>query len=197
MAYHGLIPLFKKHLRSVSQPTFLEVGVDRGVTFIPLVAHLARTVERFFALGIDVMVQEQVNIVLANLDLLPTQQAHLVEDNSLSVLPKILEQGLRFDLVLVDGDHNYHTVSKELPIVASLVNPGGMIAVDDYTGRWATRDLWYSERSGYEDNKNVSARVDTEKSGVQPAVDEWLSKNPGWLLERPVGGEPVVLRRHS
>ncbi len=43
--------------------------------------------------------------------------------------------------------------------------------------------------------KDVTTKVDTDKHGVKPAVDEWLVSHPGWQLVKPVPGEPVVLVR--
>lgn len=175
----------------------LEVGVDRGVTLIPLVAFLARTREAFIALGVDVLVQDQVKIMLSNLDLQKGQQAWCIEQNSLECLPKLIEQGLKFDVVLLDGDHNYHTVAEEMKHIEALTHNGSLIICDDYDGRWAERDLWYAEREGYEDNKNVTVKVDTDKHGVKPAIDEWLESHPEWQKAKPIPGEPILLLRKT
>lgn len=196
MAYHGLIPSIKQFLLAVPHtPRLLEVGVDRGVTFVTLVNFLARSRENFLALGIDVKVQEQVSIMLQHADLTSKQVAVLSESNSLISLPELVSRSNQFDVILLDGDHNYHTVSQEMPLVTQLLAPNGMLVVDDYDGKWGRRDMWYAERSGYESNINVTARVDSDKSGVGSAVDDWLKVNPGWVMTKPVYGEPVVIRR--
>ncbi len=196
MAYHGYLPLIKQHIANCkNEPALLEVGVDRGVTFLTMATFLARACEKFLAIGVDVLVQEQVSIMLNNLDRAPSQQAFLVQGNSLEVLPKLVEQGLTFDVLLLDGDHNYYTVAKELEHLEKLVRPSGLVIIDDYNGRWASRDLWYADRDGYEGVKDVTKKVDTEKHGVRTAVDEWLSQNASWQLSQPIQGEPVVLSR--
>ncbi len=197
MSYHGYLKIIKEHLASRSHPpSFLEVGVDRGVTFVTLAYFLARTCEEFLAVGIDIKVQEQVAIMLQNLDRDENkQQLGLIQGNSLDVLPKLSEQKLKFDLLLIDGDHNYHTVKNELACVDSLLAPGGMILIDDYEGRWSDKDLWYSERDGYESVSEATTRIDTEKHGVKAAVDEWLLTNSGWEMSRMMSGEPVILKR--
>lgn len=196
MAYHGYIPLCKQAIADCKHaPSLLEVGVDRGVTFLTLTTFLSRACEKFLAIGVDVKVQEQVAIMLNNLDRSPEQQAFLVQGNSLEVLPRLVEQGLSFDILLLDGDHNYYTVAKELESLEKLVRPGGIVVIDDYHGRWSEKDLWYSEREGYEEVKDVTQKVDTEKHGVRAAVDEWLTKNGTWQLTQPIQGEPVVLTR--
>lgn len=198
MAYHGLLPLAKQFLSTRGpRPSFIEIGVDRGVSFVTLATFLVRASERFLAVGIDVDVQEQVSIMLANLDRTPQQAIHVIQGNSLDVLPRVRQSNMRFDLVLLDGDHNYYTVARELLMVEGIINDDAMIIVDDYDGRWSERDLWYSTRPGYESNESVTKEVATEKHGVKPAVDEWLASRPEWVKEKPVQGEPIVLRRRS
>ena len=162
---------------------------------VPIVVFLARTRQQFLVMGVDIKVQEQVNLMLGGLDLLPSQQVHCIEGNSLTVLPQMVEQGMKFDVLLLDGDHNYHTVKEELQYVERLTNPGALVICDDYDGRWSERDLWYSEREGYEGVKIASPRVETEKHGVKPAIDEWLLAHPDWSKSQPVAGEPVMLSR--
>lgn len=194
MAYHGYLPLCKQFLHQLKHPpSIMEVGVDRGVSFISLVAFLARTRQEFLACGIDILVQDAVTLTLANLDLQPKQSAYLVADNSLTVLPKMVDQGMKFDVILLDGDHNYHTVSEELKLLERMIYDHSIIVVDDYDGRWSDRDLWYSERPGYEEVSVATRKIDTEKHGVKPAVDEWLAAHPDWTTFKPVPGEPVVL----
>ncbi len=173
----------------------LEVGVDRGVSLLTLATFLARTKEQFLVIGVDVKVQEQVGIMLANLDRTETQQAFLLEGNSLDILPKLVQEGVTFDILLLDGDHNYYTVSKELEHLDKLVRPGGTVIIDDYDGKWSERDLWYAERPDYEGVDAATKRIETEKHGVKAAVDDWLEANPGWQLAKPVQGEPVILTR--
>lgn len=201
MSYHGYVPLVKAFIhQNVPQdraPWVLEVGIDRGVTLVPLIAFLARTRPQFQVVGVDVLVQEQVQLVVNNLDLQQGQQAFCIQGSSLDILPKMVEQGMKFDVVLLDGDHNYHTVSEEMKHLEALVYPTSIVVIDDYDGRWSERDLWYSEREGYEDVADATPRVDTEKHGVKPAVDEWLDAHPEWQKSKPVPGEPVMLVRRS
>lgn len=156
---------------------------------------LARTREEFLAVGVDVMVQEALKITMANIDLGPKQSSFLVQANSLDALPRMIEQGMKFDVMLLDGDHNYHTVSQELKYLDALINPTGIVLIDDVYGRWSERDLWYVERPGYEENKLATPKIDTEKHGVKTAVDEWLVVHPTWSMTQPIMGEPVMLTR--
>lgn len=196
MSYHGYLPLLKNALRELKhQPAILEVGVDRGVTFVTLASFLARTHPQFLMVGVDILIQEQVQIMVQNLDLTKGQQAYLLQQNSLQALPSFIDQGMKFDVILLDGDHNYYTVQNELAMLDSLAKSQCVVVIDDYDGRWSERDLWYSERPGYEDVKNATLRTDTEKHGVKAAVDEFVAKNNRWALSKPISGEPVVLTR--
>jgi len=202
MSAHGYIPLVKQYIHQrlpkEHVPALLEVGVDRGVMWLTLLTFLARTRQQFIAVGVDVLVQEQVQLMLAHLDRAEQQQAYLIEGNSLEVLPKMVEQGMKFDVLLLDGDHNYHTVSQELTHLEALTHPHAIVIVDDVFGRWSERDLFYAEREGYENIKTATQRVDTEKHGVKVAVDEWIEMNPNWQLSQPIAGEAVLLmRKHA
>lgn len=195
ISHHGYIPALQDRLIKMKHPPrVLEIGVDRGVTTIPLVVALASAHEDFFYLGVDVNVQESTTLTLRYLGGGVSRCTFLMQANSLDLLPKLLDQELTFDLVLLDGDHNYHTVSTELGYIGKLMKPDGIIVVDDYDGKWSTRDLWYSEREGYE-RVQATKPVVTDKQGVKPAVDEWLMANAAWRLYKPIPGEPVILSR--
>jgi predicted O-methyltransferase YrrM len=188
------LPLAKRFLSTRKNvPAVLEVGIDRGVTFMPIASFLARTRKEFTVIGVDVLVQEPLAVTVQNLDLGPS--VYMIQANSLDVLPKLVEQGMTFDLVFLDGDHNYFTVSHEMKLMDKLVKADGILIIDDYDGRWSERDLFYAQREGYEDNKFVTKPVNTEKHGVKPAVDEWLAENPNWEKHKPINGEPVLLAR--
>ena len=198
MSYVGYIPLVKQFLHQLPQNreiSLLEVGIDRGTTLIPLTVFLARTRPRFLVVGVDIMVQEQVELMLHNLDLQQDQQAYCMQANSLKVLPEMVEQGMKFDVLLLDGDHNYHTVIQEMQHVEALAKPDALVVIDDYSGRWSERDLFYSERPGYEAVDIATKKVETDKHGVKTAVDEWLAANPNWVKGQPIPGEPVILAR--
>lgn len=188
------MPLIRQYLGQLDHPpSVLEVGIDRGVTLFPLVTAMARMQPQWMYLGVDILVQESVKLTLKNMEDPIPSMTWLLQRNSLDVLPEIVEQGLTFDVVLLDGDHNYHTVSQEMQYVERLVRPGGVIIIDDYDGKWSERDLFYCERPGYEDVGIATSRVETEKHGVKPAVDEWLEAHPGWIKAKPINGEPVLL----
>jgi len=195
MAYHGYIPSIKQFLSQIQSPKVLEIGLCKGITTIPLLAFMSRMHENFEFVGVDVLVQESLLIILNNIDVLPSQKMIIHQDSSLNALPKLTESSKKFDVVLLDGDHNYYTVSRELEYLDLLTNENSIVLIDDYHGRWSERDLWYAEKEGYESADKATKRIDTEKHGVKPAVDDFLMKNSNWELLTPIPGEPVMLRR--
>lgn len=195
MAYHGYIPLVKKYLTDFSEPTVLEVGLDRGVTTIPVVNFMSRYHKKFLFFGIDVLVQETLKITLSNLDFGKDHVVRLCQGNSIEVMPALVKDKVKFDVVLLDGDHNYYTVANELSHLNELTHERSLVLIDDYHGRWGEKDLWYSERKEYESVKIATKPVETEKHGVKPAVDEFIAANPTWKMETLMQGEPVMLTR--
>lgn len=195
MAYHGYIPLVKAYLSRLESPKVLEIGLDRGVTTIPLMVFMTRCHASYEFVGIDVAVQEQLQITLRNIDKTPDHRVRLLQENSLKVLPRLVDADEKFDVVLIDGDHNYYTVQKELQHLEALTKSTSLVVIDDYHGRWSDRDLWYAERTGYEGNSEATTRIETEKHGVKAAVDEFLEANTSWESKIFVKGEPIVLYR--
>lgn len=195
MAYHGYIPFIKKTILDLENPKILEVGLDKGMTTVPLVVFLTRTRESYEFVGIDILFQEHLKIIFQNIEIGKQQKIKFYEDSSLNVIPKLVEKSEVFDIVLLDGDHNYYTVSKELEYLENLVSEKGIVIIDDYNGRWANKDLWYSEREGYENSTSATKRIETEKHGVKSAVDEFLERNLNWESFDLMSGEPVILRR--
>lgn len=182
--------MMMEFLQHVREPRILEIGVDRGQTLIPLVFYLTHNKERFNITGVDVRIDETLALMLHYTGLLGSPYLSLHHENSLTYLER--EKG-PWDLILVDGDHNYFTVSKELELLKERCHPGTLVIVDDYHGRWAERDLFYAERDTHKGNALATAPVETEKKGVKAAVDDFLGTNPQWTHRTPLQGEPILL----
>ena len=197
MAYHGYIPYMKTYLAGLQSPKVLEIGLDKGMTTIPLVVFLSRVHKTFEFIGVDILLQDSLVITLNNIDYFEGQKVYLNQNNSLDTLPNICKENRKFDLILIDGDHNYYTVKKELEYLTDLSHESTVVIIDDYHGRWADKDLWYSDRPGYEEVASSTKRVETEKQGVRSAVDEFLDSNPNWFLSVPIKGEPVMLTKRK
>lgn len=197
MAYHGYIPYMKSYLAGLQSPKVLEIGLDRGVTTIPIVTFLTRVHKNFEFTGVDVLLQESLIITLNNIDYFEGQKVYLSQENSLDFLPILVKSDQKYDLILIDGDHNYYTVKKELEYLDSLSGENTVVIIDDYHGRWSEKDMWYSSRPEYEKVEVATKPVETEKRGVKPAVDEFLNISTHWFMSSPIKGEPVMLTKRN
>ena len=56
-----------------------------------------------------------------------------IDGNSHDILPQLIQEGISFDLVTIDGDHSYEGGERDLIDGWQLVNSGGWIVFDDIT----------------------------------------------------------------
>tara|TARA_Y100000593_G_scaffold11666_3_gene20978 strand:- start:2941 stop:3642 length:702 start_codon:yes stop_codon:yes gene_type:complete len=204
MSYLGFIkPLSRYFLTQFQFPKVLEIGVDRGQSALPLISNLSRF-EKFAYVGIDIKIDKNLHEQFIQMDHvnyvnwtheLCERDVYYIEGNSLSTLPK-LGTGTKYDLIMIDGDHNYETVSQELDFIKPLMEPWTIILCDDYNGRWAFKDLYYAERNNTKDLELATPRETCSPiEGVRPAVDEWLEQNVEWGKLNILNSDPVFLFR--
>ena len=195
MSYQGYTKIVSKYLSLIDHPTVLEIGVDRGQTSLPLVHNLSTKHENFKWVGIDVRRDsclaeqfsqlDKIKILTGNKMNLSDLDWHVayLNANSLDIVPSFAAAGLKFDLIMIDGDHNYDTVSKELSCVNKLAWDSTLVLVDDYKGRWAEEDMHYVDRQSHSDITLLDREKKEGKGvGVKAAVDDWLEKEKNWTL---------------
>ena len=73
-----------------------------------------------------------------------------------------------FDLYMIDGDHNYYTVTKELETIHQHFKPEDIVLFNDVVGPYATRDLYYDP--DFIPPEYIRGR----KQGVMTAVNDFL-----------------------
>ena len=56
---------------------------------------------------------------------------HHAEESQIT-LPRLVSEGRRFDLAVVDGNHRFDAVFLDLAYLGRLLRPGGIVFVDDY-----------------------------------------------------------------
>jgi predicted O-methyltransferase YrrM len=56
---------------------------------------------------------------------------HNAEDSQ-TALPRLLAEGRRFDVALVDGNHRFEYVFVDLVYLGRMLRPGGIVFLDDY-----------------------------------------------------------------
>ena len=212
MAYHGYFLFVDAFLDSIPAPNVLEVGVHRGQTFLPILSSLMRKKEAFNLIGLDILLRDnfEVSFGLMRSQLTANQHASICIDDSLSAMANIRRSDPEseggsssnevFDLILLDGDHNYGTVSKELELIKGLIKNHGMILIDDYD---MTKDEFFAEKPEYVEKDIGNKREDLlveGKEGVQAAVDDFVDQNPEFKLFKLTGfvnESPVLMTRYD
>lgn len=81
------------------------------------------------------------------------------------VLPEIPDA----DFVMLDGDHNYYTVTREMSLLHQLMRPGSVILLHDMEEPWARKDLYYAPE------RIPPEWRDGPKQGVLTAVEDYLA----------------------
>jgi len=204
MSYLGYAKSISEHiLKITNHPKVLEIGIDTGQTAIPLIHNMSILCDAFLYVGIDIKIKkeftEQIlqmsNVCIDGFDDLSGRDVIVFHENSLEWLEKNKNSKLQFDVIFIDGDHNYYTVSNELQLCQSLIKPSTLIICDDYRGRWSEKDLFYAENDAYKNNEIATKRVQTKKIGVKSAVDDFVGKHKeDWgIVESAKIGDPCFL----
>lgn len=210
MSYLGLVrPLvnikFNGILRDSSGLSVLEIGIEKGYSSFGIVQGLIETSTAFGYVGVDIKLDHEVGETLAGFSgvnyfeqrpgCAPAifresenceKSVFMYEENSLDFLERNKGK-CTFDIIIVDGDHNYYTVLKELNLLMNYTTENTIILCDDYYGKYAENDLYYSDRKEYDSVKSAT-RIEkssrTEKKGVKTAVDEFVkNKDSKYRLE--------------
>ena len=197
MAHHGYIPFAHNFLSAFKNPRVLEIGIDKGITTFSMLHRLSSLGRPFSYLAIDILVRKEVieTIKYMGLDL-KSNNVNLIEENSLKILPQLVESKNKFDLIFLDGDHNYYTVINELKSVKEIMHENSIVIADDYHGRWKDLDGFYCEYDEHLQNKKATQLEDArslDKQGVNQAIDEFLEKNESFKSVSLMQGEPIVL----
>ena len=84
-----------------------------------------------------------------------------------------------FNFYLIDGDHNYYTVSRELELIHRHSKAGDIVLFNDVAPPYARKDLYY-------DPKFIPAEyLNGRKQGVLTAIEDFLdSLSQKWLWKR-------------
>lgn len=89
----------------------------------------------------------------------------VIKDDSKNALPKLLEEGKKFKFIYIDGDHSYEGVKPDLEACWEMLEPGGLLFLDDY---------------------NDHLRENPFKFGVDSAVNEFFFGRTDFKLESNV-----------
>lgn len=191
--------LFESHIRQIlddrKPKTLLEIGVLRGDCTLQLLEWCAANGAHLTSLdpvAWEGELPEEVKQALPGYKYKRGQQGF----EEWVVVPKGLEEVFRrglqthwtclktrsldylnspefrgFDLYLIDGDHNYFTVTRELERIHQHSKPGDVLLFNDVTGPWARRDLYYDPDFIPTEYRH------TKKQGVRTAIDDFLDRS--------------------
>jgi len=184
---------------SIKRLNILEIGVDHGQTMVPILHGLISDGLAFNYDAVDIMHHSGLDTILRTMHLDPnTQVISFIKINSLKILPLMAKGGHRprdrdrwgpYDIILIDGDHNYVTVYNELVLCMLLSHTNTVYVLDDYGTRHGAADCFYVDRPGYAD---IDATPHGElvppegRSGVRHAVNDFVSENPSWHILHPM-----------
>jgi len=192
MSYLGHATNMAQFLSHFEMPHVLEIGICRGQTMVPLLVHLLKLGRPFKYVAIDIKSDgtlvnqlEQMPGIIPSFPQRPNNEPEralkwnvmylLINSTEfLGQITKSASSKAKFDLVLHDGDHNYATLSRELPLIQQLMHPASMLFVDDYNGRYGKEDGHYANYPGYEKLDTNPIESVPGKMGVRTAVNEWI-----------------------
>ena len=222
MSYMGFTEIMTQYCDHLEVPAVLEIGIDRGQTTLPLLHNLVNiTGGAFFYVGIDIRSDATfTNQILQMRDIRPVlikqdsreeigksfdtieeekfpANAVIIWGNSLDVLPVLKSRNLKFDLVLIDGDHNYDTVSQELSFLKDITYPASLVVCDDYNSeRHSNKDSSYISYDSHSGVVDKFTELDLNRAkgvGANQAIDDWIEKEGDWSVRFLKDLEPALL----
>lgn len=196
MSYLGFSKILARDfLSQFDKPKVLEIGLDSGQTALPLVYNMSLYCNGFTFVGVDIKVQscflEQLSqmgdIQLFEDDFQSEKNVLLYETNSLDWLKekRQIDYHGKFDLIMIDGDHNYHTVFNELKMLENFTHNHTLIVCDDYLGKHSEKDNFIIEtgESFQRENEHIKRPVRLVKTGVKNAITDYIKDSSiNWNL---------------
>lgn len=77
--------------------------------------------------------KDPFNTFLNNRELMPCKPEYHVRTTDPDSLPEFLKPGMAFDLIFIDGAHDYDSVVADIAIARQHINQGGIICGHDFT----------------------------------------------------------------
>jgi predicted O-methyltransferase YrrM len=116
-------------LRRLAKDAYvLEIGSAYGYSAVAMALAGARVLAVDPHRWLNSFGQMWANLVAYNV----TSLVEIRATDSQSLLPKLAEENIRFDLVWIDGDHAAAAVAHDVEWARKLLRPGGTLACHDY-----------------------------------------------------------------
>ena len=109
--------------------TILEVGFDSGSSALAIL----RALPKATLLSIDIASELPMAASLIQRNIPDWEARHVFMRNadSRTLLPVMVQDGHKFDMVYVDGDHEYEPAKSDIENAWKLLDNGGYLVVDD------------------------------------------------------------------
>jgi predicted O-methyltransferase YrrM len=162
----------------------IEIGMAYGVSTLSILMGLEQTPEARL-ISIDPYVGWPTGLVVAQHQItragLAAQHSH-INDFSHLALPRILDSGVRPELIYIDGDHSFDAVFVDFFYADKLLAEGGVVAFNDVGWRSVHRVI-----------KHISkARAYRELDVGLPRI--FNARNPAYSLIRRIEGRSTYDR---
>ncbi|MFN3739298.1 MAG: class I SAM-dependent methyltransferase [Thermodesulfovibrionales bacterium] len=123
-------PIIYKVYTILSVKSICEIGSFKGDTSKFLIRELEDNIEKFYI--VDPKISEDLKLNIAN-----NKKVLIFEEKSV----EFLKRGYLIDMYLIDGDHNYTTVKKELELISN--SDFKIVCLHDVSWCCADRDFYY------------------------------------------------------
>ena len=160
ISMRNYVDIFLNAIDQLTKAHVLEIGVGRGEATSLLVRQL-KIRRRLTCVDTHPLISNKLEWWI-RID----PRVRLVRTTSLKYLES-LPPSVKFDCVLIDGDHNYYTVYNELRLLTPHLKPHTHLFLHDVLWPYGRRDLYY-------DPQTIPAefRHDYQKGGVVEGQNE-------------------------
>lgn len=162
------------YIRSTHVSNFLEIGVFKGDTSANLIRHSKNPkisytgIDLFEDMTPEILKKEQAlqpdsyNAVNKKLKATRKTEVNLYKGYSKDILPLLLKNNVRYDLIFIDGGHSYDTLKTDFKYSLKLLKNGGRMFIDDYAEEESMKGvkIFVDELIKYQKHLNVNIRRD-------------------------------------
>lgn len=153
----------KEILLHKSRVSFLEIGFNLG--FMP--NYLSKFKKNFFIdyEGIDIV---KIDILLKHLKkeyLKNSRQFTFYHAKSDLILKNLIKKNINYDVIHIDGSHDFHDVASDLRLSDKLIRKGGFLIYDDISGDGPARAL-----SEFENKESYEFFDQQQYVGIHPHI---------------------------
>lgn len=121
-------------LSTIQAKSILEIGLGWGISGVAFIEAFNQ-LERYYSvdpnLNAKYCLEAQEEVLPRFKSKFPNAEVNFYNSVSAAALEKFISQGLTFDLIYIDGSHNYKEVIADLTLAEKLRSFGGIIIMDD------------------------------------------------------------------